>query len=129
MNDHDLIRRGDARRVMLAYASSYSAEQAETAIRALPAIVPQPAPRLPDLGAREAALREAAQCAIDNQDCSPWEISEAILNLIGKKPAGPYPAAPAEDVRAGALTLIAELTENRSIRRLARAALTDGDET
>lgn len=32
----------------------------------------------------EAALREAAQCAINNQDCSPWEISDAILALIQK---------------------------------------------
>ena len=40
MSDDDLIRRGDARRVMLAYASSYSAEEAETAIAALPAVTP-----------------------------------------------------------------------------------------
>ena len=46
----DLIRREDALRVTLAYASSYSAEQAETAINALPAVQPD---------AREAALREA----------------------------------------------------------------------
>jgi hypothetical protein len=37
MSNDDLIRRGDARRAMLAYASSYSAEEAETAIAALPA--------------------------------------------------------------------------------------------
>ena len=36
----DLIRREDALRVTLAYSSSYSAEQAETAIRALPAAQP-----------------------------------------------------------------------------------------
>ena len=36
----DLIRREDALRVTLAYSSSYSAEQAETAIRALPAVQP-----------------------------------------------------------------------------------------
>ena len=36
----DLIRREDALRVTLAYASSYSAEQAETAINALPAVQP-----------------------------------------------------------------------------------------
>ena len=36
----DPIRREDALRVTLAYSSSYSAEQAETAIRALPAMQP-----------------------------------------------------------------------------------------
>lgn len=36
----DPIRREDALRVTLAYSSSYSAEQAETAIRALPAVQP-----------------------------------------------------------------------------------------
>ena len=36
----NLIRREDALRVTLAYSSSYSAEQAETAIRALPAAQP-----------------------------------------------------------------------------------------
>ena len=36
----DLIRRKDALRVTLAYSSSYSAEQAENAIRALPAVQP-----------------------------------------------------------------------------------------
>ena len=46
----NLIRREDALRVTLAYSSSYSAEQAETAIRALPAVQPD---------AREVALREA----------------------------------------------------------------------
>ena len=48
----DLIRREDALRVTLAYSSSYSAEQAETAIRALPAVQPDP---------REAALRDIAR--------------------------------------------------------------------
>ncbi len=72
----------------------YASAEAIAALPAAPAEdAEQEASRLPDLGAREASLREAAQCAIDNQDCSPWEISEAILNLIGKKPAGPYPAA------------------------------------
>ena len=48
----DLIRREDALRVTLAYSSSYSAEQAETAIRALTAVQPD---------AREAALRDIAR--------------------------------------------------------------------
>ena len=38
MSDDDLIRRGDARRIVLAYASGYSAEKADTAIAALPAV-------------------------------------------------------------------------------------------
>lgn len=55
MSDDDLIRRGDARRVVLAYASSHCAEQAETAIRAIPAT-----------DARKKALREAAAKAEDH---------------------------------------------------------------
>ena len=52
----DLIRREDALRVTLAYSSSYSAEQAETAIRALP--VAQPDARAEAAEADAARLRE-----------------------------------------------------------------------
>ena len=62
MNDDDLIKRGDARRVMLAYASSYSVEEAETAIAALPAapifITVKDAARVPEIAALIDAARE-----------------------------------------------------------------------
>lgn len=38
MSDNDLIRRGDARRIALAYATSEGAERADNAIAVLPAV-------------------------------------------------------------------------------------------
>lgn len=62
-NDDDLIRRGDARRVMLAYASSYSAQEAETAIAALPAVTVRVKPLVwedfGDWGAKASAYYQA----------------------------------------------------------------------
>jgi len=36
---------------------------------------------------RCAALDEAAECAIDNQDCDAFEIADAIQDLKGQHPA------------------------------------------
>ena len=86
MSEDDLIRRGDARRVMLAYASSYSAEEAETAIRTIPAT-----------DARADALREAAAAVRarymgDNnrEDQEVLRCEAAILALIDR----PAPHSP-----------------------------------
>lgn len=60
--------------------SAKAAAQADYTARILDALDPDAVAKI-----REDALREAARCAIDNQDCSPWEISDAILALIDKK--------------------------------------------
>lgn len=95
MND-EAMKAGDRepnyRKAMLFHsdrADQYAAERDAAIARAEAAETALAADRAPDLGEREAALREAAQCAIDNQDCSPWEVSEAILALIGQKPDEP----------------------------------------
>lgn len=74
----ELIRKSDAIRVMLAYASSYSAEEAETAIRSLPAVtvsvVSQPV--------RYCPICDIADCATHRPEPAPdpaaiWEALEA----------------------------------------------------
>jgi hypothetical protein len=69
MSDDDLIRRGDALRNALAYATGEGAAKAELAIRALPAVQPDAA------AIREAALREASEIAA--QEGWPSSMSDA----------------------------------------------------
>ena len=71
MNDDDMIRRGDALKIALAYASGEGAALAEYAIRAIPAA---------DARA-EALLKRAAQMAYEVWD-DPEALSKAILALI-----------------------------------------------
>jgi hypothetical protein len=64
MNDDDLIRRGDVLAAVLASAPNADA-YAYSAIAALPAVTPQPAP---DVG----ALVEAAKAVVDRWDGPTW---------------------------------------------------------
>jgi len=71
-SDGDLIRRGDARRVVLAYASSYSAQAAENAINALPAEARVAELEAALATARAEAIREAVSM------CCPHEDDDAL---------------------------------------------------